>query len=188
MNEIITYISVHMWQFSHLNGFIGTNKHCGNATLAAWCLKSSAARLFVPKLVRVNNNRKHQSSALLALYEGNHRHAMDSPHKRQWYGNTLHFVMLSLHDDVIKWKHFRVTGPLWGEFTGRRWIPLTKPGTRSFDVFFDLLLNKRLVNNRWVGDLRRHRAHYDVTVMVHSTCPNSQLICHIRSCDWKLIF
>ena len=30
------------------------------------------------------------------------------------------------HDDVIKWKHFRVTGPLCGEFTGRRWISLTK--------------------------------------------------------------
>ena len=30
------------------------------------------------------------------------------------------------HDDVIKWKHFRVTGPLWGEFTGPRWIPRTK--------------------------------------------------------------
>ena len=29
------------------------------------------------------------------------------------------------HDDVIKWKHFRVAGPLSGEFTGNRWIPLT---------------------------------------------------------------
>ena len=29
------------------------------------------------------------------------------------------------HDDVIKWKHFCVTGPLWGESTGHRWIPLS---------------------------------------------------------------
>ena len=29
-------------------------------------------------------------------------------------------------DDVIKWKHFFVTGPLCGEFTGQRWIPRTK--------------------------------------------------------------
>ena len=29
-------------------------------------------------------------------------------------------------DDVIKWKLFLVTGPLWGEFTGDRWFPLTK--------------------------------------------------------------
>ena len=31
-----------------------------------------------------------------------------------------------LHDDVIKWKHFRVAGHLCGEFTGPRWIPHTK--------------------------------------------------------------
>ena len=30
------------------------------------------------------------------------------------------------HDDVIKYNIFRVTGPLCGEFTGHRWIPLTK--------------------------------------------------------------
>ena len=38
------------------------------------------------------------------------------------------------HDDVIKWKHFRVTGPLCGEFTGHRWIPLTKAG--DAELFF----------------------------------------------------
>ena len=27
----------------------------------------------------------------------------------------------------------RVTGPLWGEFTDHRWIPLTKIVTRSFE-------------------------------------------------------
>ena len=37
--------------------------------------------------------------------------------------------------------------------------------TRSFDVFFDLRLNGGWVNNREAGDLRRLRAHYDVTVM-----------------------
>ena len=31
------------------------------------------------------------------------------------------------HEDVIKWQHFfRVPGPLRGEFTGHRWISLTK--------------------------------------------------------------
>ena len=30
------------------------------------------------------------------------------------------------HDDVIKLNNFRVTGPLWEEFTGHRWIPRTK--------------------------------------------------------------
>ena len=32
-------------------------------------------------------------------------------------------------------KNFRVTGPLCGEFTGHRWIPLTKAMTRRFDFF-----------------------------------------------------
>ena len=31
-----------------------------------------------------------------------------------------------LHDDIIKQKLFRNTGPLCGKFTGDRWIPLTK--------------------------------------------------------------
>ena len=47
--------------------------------------------------------------------------------------------------------------PVPGEF------PAQRPVTRSFDVFFDLGLNKRL---REAGDLRRYRVHYDVTVMI----------------------
>ena len=43
---------------------------------------------------------------------------------------------------------FRVTGHLSGESTGPRWIPCT-PVTRSFDVFFDLRLNKRLSKQSW---------------------------------------
>ena len=46
--------------------------------------------------------------------------------------------------------------PVTGEF------PAQRPVTRSFDVFFDLRLNGA------VGDLRRRRAHYDVTVIRHS--------------------
>ena len=42
--------------------------------------------------------------------------------------------------------------PVTGEF------PAQGPVTRSFDVYFN-------VNNRKAGDLIRHLAHYDVTVM-----------------------
>ena len=48
--------------------------------------------------------------------------------------------------------------PVPGEF------PAQRPVTRSFDIFFDLHPNKRLSVGE-AGDLRRHRAHYDVTVM-----------------------
>ena len=44
-------------------------------------------------------------------------------------------------------------------------LPAQRPVTRSFDVFFDLRLNKRLTNDGEAGDLRRYRTHYDVIVM-----------------------
>ena len=58
---------------------------------------------------------------------------------------------------------FRLTGPLWGEFTNHRWIPPTKAG-----LMFSLICattTNGWVNNRDAGDLRRHRSHYGVTVM-----------------------
>ena len=53
--------------------------------------------------------------------------------------------------------------PVPGEF------PTQRPVTRSFDVFFDLRPNR--VNNREAGDLRRHRTHYDVIVMISIKLP-----------------
>ena len=44
---------------------------------------------------------------------------------------------------------FRVTGPLCEEFTGPGEFPTQRPVTRSFDVFFDLRLNKRLSKQSW---------------------------------------
>ena len=44
---------------------------------------------------------------------------------------------------------FRVAGPLCGEFTGPGEFPTQKPVTRSFDVLFDLRLNKRLSKQPW---------------------------------------
>ena len=44
-------------------------------------------------------------------------------------------------------------------------FPAQRPATRSFGVFFDLRLNAGWANDRDAGDLRRHRPHYDDTVM-----------------------
>ena len=67
---------------------------------------------------------------------------------------------------------FRVTGPLCGEFTGVTGeFPAQTPVTRSFDIF-NLICTwiNEWVNDREAGDLRRHRAHCDVIVMVdHDT-------------------
>ena len=68
-----------------------------------------------------------------------------------------------IHDDVIKWNIFRVIGPLWEQSTGR--FHSLRPVTRSFDVFFDLRLNKRCKQTIETPMMRRHRAQYDATVM-----------------------
>ena len=44
---------------------------------------------------------------------------------------------------------FRVTGPLCGEFTGPSEFLTQRPVRRSFGVFFDLRLNKRLSKQPW---------------------------------------
>ena len=67
--------------------------------------------------------------------------------------------------------NFRVTGHLCGEFTVPGEFPAQRPVMRSFDVFYDLRLNERWVNNRDAGDLRRYRTHYDVTIMQCYCCP-----------------
>ena len=61
---------------------------------------------------------------------------------------------------------FRVTGPLYGEFTGHRRIPLKRLVTRSLDVSFICAWINGWVKNCEAGDLRPHRARYDVTVMM----------------------
>ena len=52
--------------------------------------------------------------------------------------------------------------PVTGEF------PAQRPVKQTFDVFFDLRLNKLLtrVNNHEAADLRCYHAHYDITVML----------------------
>ena len=62
-----------------------------------------------------------------------------------WIGvNWLSCMMTSSNGNI-----FRVTGPLCGEFTGPGEFPAQRPVTRSFDVFFDLSLNKRVSKQPW---------------------------------------
>ena len=61
---------------------------------------------------------------------------------------------------------FRVTGPLCGEFTGPGDFP--HKGQWRGALMFSLICAwiNDWVNNREAGDLRRHRGHYDVNVMI----------------------
>ena len=66
--------------------------------------------------------------------------------------------LVTLHDDVMKWKHF----PCYWPFV--RGISSTK----ASDVWCFLWSASEKTgweNNREAGDLRRNRAHYDVIVM-----------------------
>ena len=83
---------------------------------------------------------------------------------------------------------FRVTGPLWGEFTGPGEFPAQSPVMRSFDVFFDLRPNKRLSNCE-AGDLRRHRGHYDVNVMtvMYMSCQSQSGVPQIPLSCYKVL-
>ena len=72
---------------------------------------------------------------------------------------------IALHDDDIKWKHFRVTGHLCREFIGPRWIPHKKASDAELWCFLWSAPNKRL-SKQWWGwwfetpsyPLWRHRA------------------------------
>ena len=60
-------------------------------------------------------------------------------------GVVFAFYMMTSSNGNI----FRVTGHLCGEFTGPGEFPAQWPVTQSFDVFFDLRLNKRLSKQSW---------------------------------------
>ena len=71
------------------------------------------------------------------------------------------------HDDVIKWKNF----PRHRSFMrGIHRSPVNSPhkGQWRGALMFSLICAwiNGWVNNREAGDLRRHRAHYDVIVMI----------------------
>ena len=62
---------------------------------------------------------------------------------------------------------FRVTGPLCGNLPANGEFPSQRPVRRSPGVFLDLRVNKHSSKQREAGDMIRHRAHYDVTLMVY---------------------
>ena len=70
------------------------------------------------------------------------------------------------HDDYIKWKHFPRNWPfVWG--IHRSPVNSLHKGQLCGALMFSLICAwiNSWINNHEVGDLRRHRAHYDVSVM-----------------------
>ena len=91
------------------------------------------------------------------------------------------------HDDVIKWKHFP---RYWPFVRGIHRSPVNSPhkGQRRGPLMFSLIcvwIND-WVNNRETGDLRRYRAHCDVTVMKWRKRPRCQQQRHWPICPRML--
>ena len=87
------------------------------------------------------------------------------------------------HDDVIQWKHFP---HYWPFVWGIHWSPAQRPVMWSFDVFFDLCLNKRLSKHSWgwwfemlLCPLWRHCIVITVMIEVSQLLPVSNVMtCH----------
>ena len=102
--------------------------------------------------MRMQHNQKwllNQYSSIYALNEWDtwQNCGRVSSHSLTWTsinsplsGETYQSHMMTSSNGNI----FRVTGPLCGEFTGPGEFRTQRPVTRSFDVFFDLRLNKPL--------------------------------------------
>ena len=104
------------------------------------------------------------------------------------------------HDDIIKWKHF----PRYRPFVrGIHWTPVNSPpkGQWRGALMFSLICDwtNDWANNRGTGDLKRHCAHYNITVMTchfvaitGTTTPvpyqTSQVTVAWRSGAWKIKF
>ena len=80
---------------------------------------------------------------------------------RAWSGGNT-----TIHDDVIKWKHFP---RYWPFVRGAHRSPVNSPhkGQWRGALMFSLICVwiNGWVNNREAGDLRRYHAHYDVSAM-----------------------
>ena len=91
------------------------------------------------------------------------------------YMNLFVNVMKLEHDDVIKWKHFPRN---WPFVRGIHRSPMNSPhkGQRRGSLMFSLICVgiNGWANNCEGGDLRRHRAHYDVIVMYR------HILLHVR--------
>ena len=68
----------------------------------------------------------------------------------QYWGSPIGTIVRLPKSYMVTSSHgkiFRVTGHLCGKFTGE--FPAQRPVTRSFDVFFDLRLNRWLSKQPW---------------------------------------
>ena len=146
------YFNMTLAHLKHLNTFISDKIH-GEIrqtgllqTTIVWCSEIVGLQTRILKLIR--------SPSLLSI--------LDNIVNRLVLGylQLSGFMMTSSNGNI-----FRVTGPLWRESTGDRWLPLTKASDAELWCFlWYCAWTNAWTNNRDAGDLRRNRAHYNVIV------------------------
>ena len=121
------------------------------------------------KFLLMETNPIKNTKALLPRWCCRHCHCHLEPRNKQWTSYTAYPVTLS-HGIMMTSSNgniFRVTGPLcWG--IHRSLIDSPPKGHLRGALMFSLICawTNGWANNRDIGDLRRHRAHFDPIVMV----------------------
>ena len=106
----------------------------------------------------------------------------------------------SVHDEVMRWKHFLYNWPIvTGNHQSLVVSPHSRPVMPSFDVFFDISLNNLLcwTNNWIVCNLRGHNTHINGLMQerrksiadaleLHLSCTKSSKWLHCNVQAWGL--
>ena len=100
--------------------------------------------------------------------------------------HSAFMIIVPLHDDVIKWKHFLCQRP-FVQGIHRSSVNSPYKGQWHGALIFSLICawTNRWANNWITSDLRRHHTHYDVTVMKVKLIVNHSWL---LNCDGQLKF
>ena len=136
-----------------VKGITGNSRDCRNWELSVFC----------------KDRRKHGNTHVLHLNGKRmdtflYKRTLPCPARFPSTSSTSISIPTFSHDDVIKWKHFSRYWPfVWGIHRS----PMNSPDKSRWRgaLMFSSIWTNGWVNNRDVGDLRRHRAHYDVIVI-----------------------
>ena len=97
------------------------------------------------------------------------------------------FIYRAIPGDVIKWKHFP---RYWPFVHGINWSPVNSPHKDQLRValMFSLICAwiNGWVNNDEAGDLRRHSARYDVTVIYAKDRVITYILCIVDANQYSL--
>ena len=98
----------------------------------------------------------------------------------------LYYVLHLYHDDVIKWKYFPRYWPFVRQIHQSP-VNSTHKSRCCGALMFSLICawTHGWVNHRDTGDLRGHRAHYEVTVMILAVILRLLLRTSLNVIKWK---